>query len=286
MIVDRTTLDVAPVSDRLLTAVAGELTNETEQGAIAWSNELALHVIEVKTNGPTARLNRAVGNFQAAVTRINALLQAMERVPDADRRASVDEPGHAIRTCGHTTTTRSTPRTTASSAAADTAGRTCRACTSICRSPTMRSSAGCTPRFASCCRCCRRSPRARRISMVARPGLLDARIDAYARNQARVPPITGLIIPAAVRTHAQYQERILEPMYRAHRATRSGRHSAVRVVELARRDRALRSADDRNSFARHAGTTRARILRSRRWSLRSCSDCTRGRRRCSMRPMR
>ena len=75
MIVDRTTLDVAPVSDRLLTAVAGELTNETEQGAIAWSNELALHVIEVKTNGPTPRLDGVVGDFQAAVTRINALLQ-------------------------------------------------------------------------------------------------------------------------------------------------------------------------------------------------------------------
>ncbi|HEY6599614.1 MAG TPA: glutamate-cysteine ligase family protein, partial [Pseudomonadales bacterium] len=46
-------------------------------------------------------------------------------------------------------------------------------------------------------------------------GMLDARIDAYARNQASVQPITGLIVPAAVRTHAQYQERILSPMYRA-----------------------------------------------------------------------
>ena len=54
MIVDRTTLDVAPLADRLLTEAAGELTEETEQGEIAWSNELALHVIEVKTNGPTA----------------------------------------------------------------------------------------------------------------------------------------------------------------------------------------------------------------------------------------
>ena len=65
MIVDRTTLDVAPVSDRLLTAVAGELTNETEQGAIAWSNELALHVIELKTNGPAPHL-KARRRFSSA----------------------------------------------------------------------------------------------------------------------------------------------------------------------------------------------------------------------------
>jgi gamma-glutamyl:cysteine ligase YbdK (ATP-grasp superfamily) len=32
MIVDRTTYDVAPLADRLLTAAAGELTEETEQG--------------------------------------------------------------------------------------------------------------------------------------------------------------------------------------------------------------------------------------------------------------
>ena len=63
MIVDRTTLDVAPMADRLLTAAAGELTEETEQGEIAWSNELALHVIEVKTNGPRPRLEAVVGGF-------------------------------------------------------------------------------------------------------------------------------------------------------------------------------------------------------------------------------
>jgi carboxylate-amine ligase len=46
-------------------------------------------------------------------------------------------------------------------------------------------------------------------------GLRDARIDAYARNQARIPPITGQIIPPAVRSFAEYQERVLAPMYKA-----------------------------------------------------------------------
>ena len=54
MIVDRDTLDVLPVTDRVLEQVAGETVNEVERGPLGWSNELVLHVIELKTNGPVA----------------------------------------------------------------------------------------------------------------------------------------------------------------------------------------------------------------------------------------
>ena len=53
MIVDAETLDVRPISDELLQAVAGEIVSTTSiDGDISWSNELALHVIELKTTGP------------------------------------------------------------------------------------------------------------------------------------------------------------------------------------------------------------------------------------------
>ena len=54
MIVDAETLDVKPVADRLLAAVSegDEPEAEVELGDVAWSNELVLHVIELKTNGP------------------------------------------------------------------------------------------------------------------------------------------------------------------------------------------------------------------------------------------
>ena len=57
MIVDSTTLGVRPITDRVLAEVAGEITTEVELEEIAWSNELALHVIELKTNGPASSLD-------------------------------------------------------------------------------------------------------------------------------------------------------------------------------------------------------------------------------------
>ncbi|HET7133178.1 MAG TPA: glutamate--cysteine ligase, partial [Gammaproteobacteria bacterium] len=52
MLVSAETLDPAAAADELLEAAAGEHTDEFENGPIAWNNELALHVIEFKCNGP------------------------------------------------------------------------------------------------------------------------------------------------------------------------------------------------------------------------------------------
>ncbi len=76
MIVDRDRLAVLPVTDRVLKAVAGDYVNEIETGTLAWSNELALHVIELKTNGPAPALAGLDAAFQHDVGRINALLAA------------------------------------------------------------------------------------------------------------------------------------------------------------------------------------------------------------------
>ena len=51
MLVDGETLDVVPAADQLLEAAAGELTDEFENGDVAWNHELALHVIELRDVG-------------------------------------------------------------------------------------------------------------------------------------------------------------------------------------------------------------------------------------------
>ncbi len=56
MIVDARTLDVRPITDRVLEAVAGEITSDVEAGDITWSNELSAHVIELKTTEPARSL--------------------------------------------------------------------------------------------------------------------------------------------------------------------------------------------------------------------------------------
>src|SRR5690606_3072961 len=77
MIVDAGSLDVMPVTDRAIRAVAGEYVNEVERGPLAWSNELALHVIELKTNGPAPSLAPLPAVFQAGVDEVNAVLAGM-----------------------------------------------------------------------------------------------------------------------------------------------------------------------------------------------------------------
>ncbi len=74
MLVDAQSLDVSPIADQLLTRVAGETTLSVERGPIAWSNELALHVIELKTNGPTSSLSEAASAFQASLSEMQSEL--------------------------------------------------------------------------------------------------------------------------------------------------------------------------------------------------------------------
>jgi carboxylate-amine ligase len=78
MIVNRESLSVQPVADEVLRAVAGEYTSEVEFGDIAWSNELALHVIELKTNGPASSLNKLPALFHANTQRIDTVLGEMD----------------------------------------------------------------------------------------------------------------------------------------------------------------------------------------------------------------
>lgn len=77
MIVDRETLAVLPIADRLLQVLAGRQVAEVQCGRLAWSNELALHVIELKNTDPEADLESLPALFQSEVSRINGLLETM-----------------------------------------------------------------------------------------------------------------------------------------------------------------------------------------------------------------
>lgn len=76
MIVDRQTLAARPISDELLKAVGAE-GGDIERGEAAWSNELVLHVIEFKTNGPAAELASLPALFLEQVRAANAALEPM-----------------------------------------------------------------------------------------------------------------------------------------------------------------------------------------------------------------
>src|SRR5262249_4676467 len=75
MIVDARTLDVLPRSDYVIYSVAREYTSEVERGALAWSNELVLHVMEIKTNGPAASLRGLHDLLASHVREIDKILE-------------------------------------------------------------------------------------------------------------------------------------------------------------------------------------------------------------------
>ena len=72
VIVDRDTLAVRPIADRLLahmqTIVGADGTH------FGWSNELVAHCVELKNEQPSASLEPLVGGFEAEIARANAAL--------------------------------------------------------------------------------------------------------------------------------------------------------------------------------------------------------------------
>ncbi|NMF87718.1 glutamate-cysteine ligase family protein [Aromatoleum petrolei] len=74
MIVDRDTLAVLPIADRLLRDADGGQLAEVPRGEFAWSNELVLHLVELKNVRPSANLDVLGPGFQAEIRRIDAEL--------------------------------------------------------------------------------------------------------------------------------------------------------------------------------------------------------------------
>ncbi len=72
MIVDAESLDIRPSGDALL----GE-DGEVDRGAMAWSNELVLHVLEVKTNGPATTLEGLAEAFHTEVLEAEQRLEPL-----------------------------------------------------------------------------------------------------------------------------------------------------------------------------------------------------------------
>ena len=74
MIVDREHLTILPLADRVLYSITGAYEPEVGTGKLCWSNELVLHVIELKTNGPARELESLPDTFNNDIRRINAIL--------------------------------------------------------------------------------------------------------------------------------------------------------------------------------------------------------------------
>jgi len=213
MIVQRQTLAVLPVSDQVLKAVAGDYVSETAQGALAWSNELVLHVIELKSNGPAASLDGLAEAFQADLRRIDGLLEplrgrlmptAMHPWMDPHRETRlwphdynpIYESYDRIFGCqGHGWSNLQSMHINLPFADDAEFARLHAAIRLLL--PVMPALAASSP-----------------IAEGRATGFLDTRLESYRGNAARIPSITGAVVPETVSSQAEYQARILKPMYR------------------------------------------------------------------------
>ena len=75
MLVDRDTLEIKPITDELLKHVLGEYGSDVENGIVTWSNELVLHVVELKSTKPESNFAALEIGFVENVRRINSILQ-------------------------------------------------------------------------------------------------------------------------------------------------------------------------------------------------------------------
>lgn len=214
MIVDDRTLDVRPEADTLLTRAAGGMATEVERGPVAWSNELALHLIELKTNGPASTLDGLDAAFQSGVDDINRLLEAdgarllpgaMHPWMNPDRELRlwphennpIYDAFDRIFSCrGHGWANLQSMQINLPFGSEEEFGRLHAAIRLVL--PLLPALAASSP------------------LMDGRPtGLLDSRMRVYRGNAARVPAVTGLLIPEPVYDPQAYQRQILQPMYRA-----------------------------------------------------------------------
>ena len=213
MVVDRQTLSVRPIADALLRAADGSVANEVARGRFAWSNEIVLHLLELKNRRPAPALAPLAVGFQAEVGAINGLLAPLGAclMPTAmhpwmspaaetclwphgdapiyrayDRIFGCRQHGQANLQSMHLNLPFADDATFARLHAA------------------VRLLLPILPAIAAS------SPVADGIPS----GFLDTRLEAYRTAVRRVPSVIGQLIPDTVGSRAEYETRVFEPMYR------------------------------------------------------------------------
>lgn len=213
MIVDSESLAVKPCADRLLHLVGGGYDEEVDRGAVLWSNELALHVIEMKSNGPARSLSNLAAAFAEQVRDILDLLAPMGAsllptgmhpwmVPREELQlwphdnAEIYAAFDRIFGCqGHGFANLQSMHINLPFSNDDEFGKLHAAIRLVL--PLIPGLAASSPLVEG------------RLT-----GTLDNRLEAYRTNCARIPSVTGLVVPEAVYTRASYEAQILQTIYR------------------------------------------------------------------------
>jgi gamma-glutamyl:cysteine ligase YbdK (ATP-grasp superfamily) len=212
-IVDAQSLDVRPSADALLRTFAGHGVAGVERDGIGWSNELVAHVAEVKNVAPTPRLDalavafqRDIGAANEALAALNARLMPTGMHPWMSPRAETVVWPHEgaeiyrafdrIFDCRRHGWANIQAMHVNLPFAGDGEFARLHAAVRLLL-PLIPALAASSP-----------------FRDGEPTGLLDSRLDAYCGHAAAVPAVSGEVIPDTIESRADYETRILEPIYR------------------------------------------------------------------------
>lgn len=213
MICNRKTLNVLPIADQLIYTIAGDFRNEWDAGAISYSNELALHVIELKTTTPVSDLRRAASDFQEHVQRLNSVLEQCGAVLLPTGMHPWMDPYKELRLWTHS----QNDIYEAYNRIFDCRGHGWANLQSAHLNLPFSNDEELKALHAAIRWLLPIMPALSASSPIADgtlTGFLDTRLETYRHNQKRLPSICGKVIPEPIASTDEYYEKILRPMWK------------------------------------------------------------------------
>lgn len=207
MLVNKDSLEVMPLADNLLKYELGEIGSDFENGMITWSNELVLHVIELKSTKPENDFDALEKAFTRNISRINTILDEWNAMlmpsaahpfmdPFKDTRLwphdnnEVYELYNKIFNCsGHGWSNLQSTHLNLPFAGDEEFAKL---------HASIRLLLPLLPAL------CASSP----LLDGKLSGMLDTRLQYYKSNQSKIPSITGLVMPEAVFSYNDYNKLI------------------------------------------------------------------------------
>ncbi len=213
MIVDRKNLSIMPIADKLLHKLSGKYVSEVTHGRLAWSNEIVLHLIELKNLNPEPAIESLPDLFQSEIQRINSELESLgaRLMPSAMHpwmnprhetqlwphdNAEIYRTYDRIFDCKrHGWANLQSMHLNLPFADNQEFSRLHAAIRLVL--PILPALAASSP-----------------IAEGRQAGFLDFRMENYLTHQMKIPSTMGKVIPDTITSHAAYETQILAPMYR------------------------------------------------------------------------
>ncbi len=213
MIVDDKTLKVLPITDQVFKDIAGKIVSDIDDGILEWSNELVMHVVELKVARPVESLKNLDEEFHRGVQRLNSYLKKYSAKLMPTAMHPFMDPMKETKLWPHD----NNEVYASYNRIFDCRGHGW----SNVQSTHINLPFETNEEFV-------KLHRAIRVILPLIPALaasspmhdtklqrsLDSRLEFYKKNQAKVPMIAGEIIPEPVDSIAEYHEKILAKIYK------------------------------------------------------------------------